>query len=952
MKIKVLVGLLLAMVFCGSTFLVKAEEDHFYKDITVMTYNVLTTSKTPISSVNEEGTRTRGEMFIDLLNQVQPDTMGLNEVTSAWKDYIQNNVITYTYDGAATYALAGLKSNTGKELMSGSNEYSPILYRSDKYKIVEEGGNWFSTTPDAPSKYGDILDENGNVMYSGMQYNRVFSYAVFKDIITDELAYIHIQAHFDHRSSDYINVLCSKQIKEKADALAANYNCPVVIAGDLNAKETAESYRYLADGNNGYVNVKYMSDKYSESASCPGYGAEYNPLAEDVIDHIFVSNGNVGVYKHDIIENPYISDHSCVYGKLSLHSLPKLTGINVNGIPMLRFSPVKYSLTSYTDDTEILLEINADVGDVVSVDGQIIKNVGTALGTINLGLQAGNNLFKICVEDERGARTVYRLNVYRNYGEAIPIISEIFPNADVGYKYFEVTNMGSKSFKVSDYFFLWGNITNDSVRTWEGKYEPKYEYADAIVGPGKTVVFWFTYGGNFNNNIPTIEDFNNKYGTNLTDDDIIMSETSVPIQGYLNGQVIKTYTIGGNRSRGMRIARAKDNNGNYYAWSSQGADARYGGPTISISSYHNILGSGDLNNNQLFKFKHMESENLTAVSEILNRSKASPGVYDTKLGNEIRDSYSIIEAEEYNSYAIIKNEGRNIGETKAGSWVYYANVDFGTTGAEIALFHGAVKSSNAGGRIEIYMDGSSDGNLTNATLIGSCTTVGRENTWSVYEDFTCKLNQVVTGIHNITLKFIPDSTKTFVINLDYFKFDYKVDATNKIEGEWAYTFTSGVDFNGNPASANWQKNTSATGMSNSFTNNFNLIGHTVNGTTAKYKSVDFGDGGITGVVFNMALRVGRCAGTVEIYVARADGSLGEKIGYCTVMENEATEDNYNTYKEFKGAITNENILGVHDIVLKFTTGTYYVGNIDYFKFTKDCPCTRNDINIQMENIEF
>jgi len=102
----------------------------------------------------------------------------------------------------------------------------------------------------------------------------------------------------------------------------------------------------------------------------------------------------------------------------------------------------------------------------------------------------------------------------------------------------------------------------------------------------------------------------------------------------------------------------------------------------------------------------------------------------------------------------------------------------------------------------------------------------------------------------------------------------------------------------------------------------------------------------------MALRVGRCAGTVEIYVARADGSLGEKIGYCTVMENEATEDNYNTYKEFKGAITNENILGVHDIALKFTTGTYYVGNIDYFKFTKDCPCTRNDINIQMENIEF
>lgn len=929
---------LIVMVFTFmSVFLIdskkaKAAVTGEESDAVIISYNILTTSTQPVTATNADGTKTRGEMLIDLIEEKQPDSMGLNEVTSSWKSYLVSNAINNNYTGNATYAIAGLISDSNYELKSGASEYSPILYRSDKYDVAVQGGSWFSDTPDVASKYTGVTDSNGNVLYSGMKFNRVYSYAVFYFKDTTNIAYIHMNVHFDHQSSDYINLKCAKQVGEKAEELKALYNCPIVISGDYNATEASNAYQYMANGENGFIDAKYLTDNYSTLSTCPGYGINYNANASNVIDHIVVSNGNIGVYQHDIIPSAYLSDHSCVYVKLSLNSVPFLDGITIDGTAIPNYTYSDTVLEANTVSSSVLLGVSADASYKVYADDVLIKaaNASQITGDTTIALQNGDNNVELCVEDTNGVRTIYHLNVYKNYGNPVPIISEIYPNAEAGYKYFEVTNVGTSCFNTADYYYLWGNITNETNRTWDSLFPVMNANENVDVKPGDTVVFWFTYGGMFNNNTPTIKNFNDHYATYLTDEDIVISDPTVPFQGFLDEVVSKTYTMGSNINRGMRIADAKDDNGNAYSWSRvlQAGDACYNGPTVSVSSY-NSISSSNITSDKLFKFKYSDGL-LTTVSGIIITPFATPGLYDTRLGNEIRDAYSRIDAESLDAYSTVSVSEGCIGNTKTDSWAYYNNVNFGDAGSQTALFYGAVKGTNAAGTIQIYIDGSSDGSLTNATYIGSCTTTTTSTSdWETYALFSCRLNQMVTGIHNITLKFVP--TLTYVVNLDYFEFG------SSIECEKVSAFTDGININGNTASANLQYTSSATGMSNNITNGYNLIGNTVNGSTAKYLDVDFKDGGMTGITFNMALRTARCYGTVKIYLLNEDGTINRQIGYCTVTENNATDSgngNYNTYKEFRGVITDSTVAGNQDILLKFVTLTYYVGNIDYFYLYK------------------
>ena len=1018
------------------------------QDIEVMSYNILTTGTQPITATNAEGTKTRGQMLTELIDQYQPDSFGFNEVTTNWESYLESNVINRDFTGDAAYAIAGLSSDSGLPLLSGSTEYSLILYRSDKYEVEREGGYWFSNTPDAKTKYTGILDGSGNVLYAGMTFERVFSYAVLKDKATGLVSYIHINAHLDHKSSDYVNRLCVMQLKAKADELKSIYQCPIVMTGDYNANEASDAYNYLASGDNGYVDAKYLTDLHSKVSSNAGYGTSYNASAIGVIDHIFVSNGDVGVYRHDMIPNPYLSDHSCVYARLSLNDLPSLDSITIDGLAMEGFSAYDYSLNTGTDKESIVLGASAAAEYTVSaeVSGSVVSAVsGTAI-SVNVELQNGDNPVKLCVENEAGIRTIYTLEIYKSFGDAIPIISEIFPNADPGYKYFEVTNVGTKAFNTADYYFLWGNIVNDTDRTWEGVFEPVNAGENEVVDPGETVVFWFTYGGAFADHTPKVADFNAKYGTGLTDSNVIISDVSVPLRGYSSSGAVDTaaFHMGSNRTRGMRIAKAKDEFGNYYSWTDLSVNKAFNGPTVSISSY-NGLSAAALATTQLYKFKYVGTDLLTAASDLLESDEATPGIYDPKLGNEMKDAYHNIEGEGLDQYSVITPAETEIGNTKADGWAFYSNVVFGDTGAKSAVFYGSVKGSNAAGNIEIYIDGTKSGDLTGATMVGTCrTTATAPSDWMTYQEFTCNLNQIVTGTHNVTLKFVP--AKMYVINLDYFRFiqnaagpeittvdsfkfyfegnelteaisreasitdkfftlsaaaaytpadaaastaytsnnlsvasidrltgqitvtgagnvtftatvysnstvftayttpiisfRYGISAYKRIEAEWASVFTNGVNISGAAASANKQYSTAPTGMSSNVTEGFNLIGNTVNLSTAQYNAIDFGDGGITGVVFNMALRTDRCIGTAQIYLANPDGTTGSKIGYCTVTAADATDGgagNYNTYKNFQGVITDSTVTGVHNIIIKFITDVYYVGNIDYFYFKGPMP---------------
>ncbi|AIQ43223.1 MULTISPECIES: S-layer homology domain-containing protein [unclassified Paenibacillus] len=741
----------------------------------IMSFNVLTSLNQPIE--REHNGQTRGQMLTALIDGKQSDSMGLNEVTQDWLNYLNNSVSTYGYQNGVTYAVTGNKAEDGiTDLTSGYSEYSPILYRSDLYDIEKTGGYWFSDTPNVKtSKYMDIQDAEGRLLYKGMSNSRVMSYAILKYKGTNEIAYIHINSHYDHQSSDYIQRLCSIQVAKMANELALRYHAPAVLTGDINATEQSEAYKYLASGDNGYVNAKYVTNHYSTLPSSAGFGENYNGETKDVIDHIFISAGNIGVYKHDILKNPYLSDHSAVYAELSLNQMPKLDAIEVNDTAVPEFSDNRFSYNLFLPDSNLSFELKHNAGYTVTAS---INNspypVSAGAGgqsQLSFNMTEANNSVSLYVMDSAGRTTTYILNIYKESGEANPVISEIFPNASPGYKYFEVTNAGTKSMSTDDYAFLWGNIGADASVSWEGRLELT---GNRVIRPGGSVVFWFTYNTNgvFSTE-PTVADFNAHYHTSLTEENIIIFGASQVFKGYsvsaADPNQTAVFTMGANKDRGMRIGYAKDNQGQPYGWTKKSTNSSFDGPAVSVSSYKSIS-TKDLTSSQLFKFKYAEGQTVAAASDVLDLFYASPGIYDKRVGNEPKDAYARIEAGEYDSYSLVHAEGDNLGGSLAGSWAFYSNVQFGETGADSAIFSAAVKESNATGTIEIYMDGNSDGSLTNARKIGSLTTTPTAADWSVYKEFTSSFSERITGTHHVTLVFKPNAGKTYVGNLDYFVF--------------------------------------------------------------------------------------------------------------------------------------------------------------------------------------
>ncbi|MDN4070048.1 S-layer homology domain-containing protein [Paenibacillus sp. FSL R5-0407] len=763
----------------------------------IISFNVMTSSTETIE--REQDGKTRGEMLTALIDGKQPDSMGLNEVTPEWLNYLQSSVLTYGYQNGATYAMTGNKAEDGAtDLTSGYNEYSPILYRSDLYEVEKTGGYWFSETPnDKTSKYTDILGAQGTVLYKGMSRPRVMSYAVFKFIGTNEIAYIHVNSHYDHQTSDYIQRLCSIQVKETADELVSQYHAPVILTGDINATEQSEGYNYLANGENGYLNAKYVTNDYSTLPSSAGFGNNYNEGAKDAIDHIFISAGNIGVYKHDIIRNEYLSDHSAVYAELSLNQMPKLDAIEVNNKAVTELSGNRFSYELFLSENILSLNVKHNVEYTVTArinDGPDQDFTGPGgQSTLSFDITKADNSVLLYLADAAGRVTTYTLRIYQESGEANPVISEIYPNASPGYKYFEVTNLGTKSMSTDEYAFLWGNIGEDTAQgdaavNWEGRLELS---ENRVVKPGASVIFWFTYNtdGVFSQE-PTVADFNAHYYTGLTADDIIIFGTSQAFKGYsvsdTDPDKTVTFTMGANKDRGMRIAYAKDNQGQSYGWTKKSTNSSFNGPTASVSSYKSIS-TKDLTPNQLFKFKYVEGQAIAAASDLIDALYASPGVYDKKIGNEPKDAYARIEAGEYDTYHLVHAEGDhkdNLGGSLAGSWAFYSNVQFGDNGAESATFSAAVKESNAAGTIEIYIDGDSDGSLSGAKKIGSLTTTPTAADWSVFREFNVDFSERITGTHHVTLVFKPNAGKTYVGNLDYFIFiPYvaKADLTELIE---------------------------------------------------------------------------------------------------------------------------------------------------------------------------
>lgn len=188
------------------------------------------------------------------------------------------------------YAYVGSGRDDGKD----AGEHSAIIYKTDRFEVLESGDFWLSETPDVPGKGWDATC-----------CNRICSWAKFKEKETSKTFYF-FNVHFDHQGV-IAREESGKLMVEKFKEIAKD--SPVISTGDYNSRPDTDQIKRISN---------YLNDSQAISQA-PPYGPEgtftrrfKNPLSKYRIDYVFVSDHfDVLKYAH-LTDNDgmhYPSDH-------------------------------------------------------------------------------------------------------------------------------------------------------------------------------------------------------------------------------------------------------------------------------------------------------------------------------------------------------------------------------------------------------------------------------------------------------------------------------------------------------------------------------------------------------------------------------------------------------------------------------------------------------------------
>lgn len=230
----------------------------------------------------------RAKLFSNELQKNAPDSIGVQEINSAWVKKLSEINPNYAYYGIPRDDISSEKQT----------EMSGIFYLKDKYELLESNTFWISETPEEMSIYPD----------AGCY--RTCSYVVLKSKDTG-FTYTHLNTHLDNVSTGAQN-LGGKLIAQKAQELTEKYGdgMAIVITGDFNQNADGEACTVLL--NNGFKNA---SEVNPDAATTPTYH-DWGKISEGrPIDFIFY-NGNLEAKSYTVHNErqgrSYTSDHWCI----------------------------------------------------------------------------------------------------------------------------------------------------------------------------------------------------------------------------------------------------------------------------------------------------------------------------------------------------------------------------------------------------------------------------------------------------------------------------------------------------------------------------------------------------------------------------------------------------------------------------------------------------------------
>lgn len=141
-------------------------------DLSIMTFNI----RYGTAPDGDDRWEKRKQMVFELLERFSSDIIGVQEAQRFQLDEIR--------EALPHYAETGVGRDDGKT----AGEYSAILYRADRFALVEEETFWFSDTPGIPGS-----------MTWGNSYPRICTWTRLEERSTSRTFYVY-NVHLDHVS--------------------------------------------------------------------------------------------------------------------------------------------------------------------------------------------------------------------------------------------------------------------------------------------------------------------------------------------------------------------------------------------------------------------------------------------------------------------------------------------------------------------------------------------------------------------------------------------------------------------------------------------------------------------------------------------------------------------------------------------------------------------------------
>jgi len=239
----------------------------------------------------------RKDLVISTIRYHEADLVGVQEAFRRQLDELMQAL--------PNYAWVGVCRTDGSQNPKPDNEFSAILYRKDRFELLENATFWLSETPEKISTGWDAA------------LPRIATWAKFKDRQTEKIFY-HFNTHFDHRG-ETARVESAKLILKKITKIAKGQ--AVVLTGDFNANTTSLPYRTLVDEKNKahVVDALTVSEVPHHGPLGTWSNFKFPGVPGRRIDYVFVKN-KLKVKKHanlsDSWSGRFPSDHLPVLATL------------------------------------------------------------------------------------------------------------------------------------------------------------------------------------------------------------------------------------------------------------------------------------------------------------------------------------------------------------------------------------------------------------------------------------------------------------------------------------------------------------------------------------------------------------------------------------------------------------------------------------------------------------